>query len=280
MKQTSMKALAAAVFAMLTVLIVGCGSGDRQPALPTVALPATLPTKAQSPTRHTPSPTVEVQPPPATIPAPSPTHSPIPHPTPRPTPTNTPPAPLAKHETDFLRSLSPLDRFCVPPHIRSDDQYWELTGRVTPYDTPETRPQAFNCLSDDGKFRTYIMSYSAQFTNLSAGSEACLLETTGQFEHSPNDPEAREEFNAKVLFSTYFITAYCLTDEELGEVDILDSAGGLSELRCLMTELGGPQSFVEIMIKPAADDLEQRLIEADMACSGGEEPPRTPKPTP
>lgn len=100
----------------------------------------------------------------------------------------------------FLRSLPSRDLPCVPSRIRTGDQFWELMGFVTIYDDPEERPPEFNCMSDGGKFLTYVMGYFEQYTVIpedyrrfprltptyhrhypkrSLSSQQCMLETLG-----------------------------------------------------------------------------------------------------
>ena len=310
-----MKALYTATFLILVIFIAGCSPQDAQPTQRTGSSPSQLPT--QSPTR-TPQvfeskATAQSSPNPTGVP--SPTRMLAPTPTPRPTPAPTatsllPTAtfpPPAEHETAFLRSLSSQDLACVPSHIRTDDQFWEIMGYVTVYDDPEERPPEFNCMSDDGKFLTYVMGYFEQHTifpedyrrfpkltpkydrhypKLPLASQQCMLETLGQVEHpqrDPDDNEAWEAFNFRVLSGYTFIPTYCLTDEQLKTTGLWDVETGY--MRCFLREMGGPSASINAMTELFTDDvkqgaMEQRAKGAEMVCSDDEEPPQTPNPTP
>ena len=196
----------------------------------------------------------------------------------------------------FLRSLPSRDLPCVPSRIRTDDQFWELMGFVTIYDDPEERPPEFNCMSDGGKFLTYVMGYFEQYTVIpedyrhypkrSPSSQQCMLETLGQVEHPQRDPgdnEALEAFNWRVLSGFTLILAHCLTDEELRTTGLRNP--GMDYTRCFLKEMGGPAASINAMTGVFTGDVEgseveQRAREAEMACSVDEEPPQTPNPTP
>ena len=228
--------------------------------------------------------------------------------------TSPPPSehPPAEHETAFLRSLSSHDLACVPSHIRTDDQFWKLIGYVNIYDNPEERPSEFpefNCMSDHGKFLTYVMGYFEQYDvwpedyehfpkltptyhryypKLTPASQQCMLETLGQVEHpqrDPDDEDAWEAFNSRVLMGFFMIPIHCLTDEELKATGMGTSDEEKSYYRCFMQEMGGPSAFIDAMTTLVTDEakqraMEQRAREAEMACSDEEELPQTPSPTP
>lgn len=175
-------------------------------------------------------------------------------------------------------------------------------GFVTIYDDPEERPMEFNCMSDDGKFLTYVMGYFEQYTiipedyrrfpkltptfhrhypKLPPASQQCMLETLGQVEHpqrDPDDNEAWEAFNFRVLVGLTYIPTYCLTDEELKTTGLWDP--GTDYTRCFPKEMGGPSASINEMTEVFTDDVEQRAREAEMLCSDDEEMPQTPNPTP
>ena len=180
-------------------------------------------------------------------------------------------------------------------------------GFVTIYDDLEDRPPEFNCMSDDGKFLTYVMGYFEQYTVLpedyrrfprltptyhrhypkrSPSSQQCMLETLGQVEHpqrDPGDTEALEAFNWRVLSGFTLIPAHCLTDEEFRTTGLRDP--GTDYTRCFLKEMGGPAASINAMTGVFTGDVEgseveQRAREAEMACSVDEEPPQTPNPTP
>ena len=79
-------------------------------------------------------------------------------------------------------------------------------GFVTIYDDPEERPPEFNCMSDGGKFLTYVMGYFEQYTvlpedyerfpKLPPASQQRMLETLGQVEHPQRDPDDTEAWGA------------------------------------------------------------------------------------
>ena len=313
-----MKALSAATFLILAIIAAGCGPLDTQPTQPTDSSPTQLPTPSPALTPHAPESTATAQPSPTPADVPSPTIAPTPAPTPRATPAPTATSlsptvtfpPPAEHETAFLRSLSSRDLACVPSDIRTDDQYWKLIGYVNIYDNPEERPSEFpefNCMSDGGKFLTYVMGYFEQYTvwpedyerfpkltptydrhhpKLSPASQQCMLETLGQVEHpqrDPDDNDAREAFNFRVLAGLTWIPTYCLTDEELRTTGLRDP--GMDYTRCFLEELGGPAASINAMTGVFTGDVEgseveQRAREAEMACSEDEELPQTPTPTP
>ena len=310
-----MKALSAATFLILAILAAGCGPLDTHPTQPTDSSPTQLSTPSPSLSPRVLESTATAQPFPTPADVTSPTRTPTPAPTPRPTPapTATPLSPTAtfpppaEHETAFLRSLSSQDLACVPSRIRTDDQFWELMGFVTIYDDPEDRPPEFNCMSDDGKFLTYVMGYFEQYTvipedyerfpkltptyhrhypKLYPASQECMLETLGQVEHpqrDPDDTEALEAFNWRVLSGFTLIPAHCLTDEELRTTGLRDP--GMDYTRCFLKEVGGPAASINAMTGVFTGDVEgseveQRAREADMACSVDEEPPQTTAPTP
>ena len=299
-----MKALPAAAFLILSILITGCGPSDTQPTHPTgtsaTQSPTLSPRVLESTATAQPSPT------PTDVPSPTraPTSAATPRPTPAPTATSLSPT---EHETAFLRSLSSQDLACVPSRIRTDDQFWELMGFVTIYDDPEERPPEFNCMSDDGKFLTYVMGYFEQYTvipedyrrfpgltptyhryypKLSPASQECMLETLGQVEHpqrDPDDTEALEAFNWMVLSGFTLTPAHCLTDEELRTTGLRDP--GMDYTRCFLKEVGGPAASINALTGVFTGDVEgseveQRAREAEMACSVDEEAPQTPDPTP
>ena len=180
-------------------------------------------------------------------------------------------------------------------------------GFVTIYDDPEERPPEFNCMSDDGKFLTYVMGYFEQYTvipkdyerfpkltpeydryypKLSPASQQCMLETLGQVEHpqrDPGDTEAWEAFNFRVLAGFTLIPIHCLTDGELNATDLGMSDEEKGDYLCFMQEMGGPLALIDAMTELVADGakqraMEQKAIEAETACSD-EEPPQNPGPT-
>ena len=175
-------------------------------------------------------------------------------------------------------------------------------GYVSVYDDPEERPPEFDCMSDDGKFLTYVMGYFEQYEvwpedyerfpkltpeydrrypKLSASSQQCMLETLGQVEHPQRDPGdtlAWEIFNTKVLFGLFFIPIYCFTDEELEATDLLDRE--TDYMRCSLNEWGGPLAMMSVMTGQSADDVEQRANEVEKVCLDDGKPPQTPDPTP
>ena len=305
-----MRAGSAATFLILAIFVAGCGPQEAQPTLPTASSPTQLPTQAPALTPRAPDPTVTTQSPPTSTDVASPTAAPAPTPTPPPThsPTATPSPPTATfppptdHETAFLRSLSSRDLACVPSHIRTDDQFWKLLGFVSIYDDPEDKPPEFNCMSDDGKFLTYVMGYFEQFTvfpedyerfpkltpeyeryypKLSPASQQCMLETLGQVEHPQrdlDDEDAWEIFNTKVLFGLFLIPIYCLTDEELDATGLFDRE--TDYVRCSITEWGGPLAMMAAMFGQFTGDVELRASEVEKICSDAVEQPQTPNPTP
>ena len=113
-----------------------------------------------------------------------------------------------------------------------------------------------------------------------------MLETLGQVEHpqrDPDDTEAWEAFNFRVLVGFTYIPAYCLTGEELKTTGLRDP--GTDYTRCFLKEMGGPAASINAMTGVFTGDaeqgvVEQRAREAEMACSDNEEPPQTPSPTP
>ena len=151
-------------------------------------------------------------------------------------------------------------------------------------------------MSDDGKFLTYAMGYFEQYTvwpedyerfpKLTPESQQCMLETIGQIEHpqrDPDDNEAWEAFNFRVLSGSVFIPTYCLTEEELKVTGLLDVETG--HMRCLLKEMGGPSASINAITGMFTGDVEQweveqRAREAEMVCSDDAEPPQTPDPTP
>ena len=115
-----------------------------------------------------------------------------------------------------------------------------------------------------------------------------MLETLGQVEHpkrDPDDTEAWEAFNFRVLSGFTFIPTYCLTDEELKATGLGMSDEEKGYYRCFMQEMGGPPAFINAMTELVTDEakqreMERRAREAEMACSDDQEPPQTPNPTP
>ena len=198
----------------------------------------------------------------------------------------------------------------MPPDIRTDDQFWKLIGYVNIYDNPEERPSdfpEFNCMSDGGKFLTYVMGYFEQYTvspedyerlpkltptyhryypKLPPASQQCMLETLGQVEHpqrDPDDTEAWESFNFRVLSGLFLIPIYCLTVEELKAAGLGTSDEEKDYYLCFMQEMGGPPAFINAMTELVTDEAKQRAMEhrsreVEIACSD-DEPPQTPGPT-
>ena len=175
-------------------------------------------------------------------------------------------------------------------------------GYVTIYDDPEEEPPEFNCMSDDGKFLTYVMGYFEQFTvfpedyerfpkltpafhryypKLSPASQQCMLETLGQVEHprrDPDDEDAWEIFNTKVLFGLFLIPIYCLTDQELDVTGLFDRE--TDYMRCSINEWGGPLAMMAAMFGQSAGDVGRRASEVEKICLDAVEQPQTPAPTP
>ena len=196
-----MKALSPATFLILAIFIAGCGSQDAQPTRRVGSSPTLLPRQSPALTPLAPESAATAQPSPTPLMSRRQARTPTPAPTPRPTPeltaTSLSPAatsPLpAEHETAFLRSLSSQDLTCVPSHIRTDDQFWELMRFVTIYDDPEERPPGFNCMSDDGKFLTYVMGYFEQYTVLPEDHERFPKLTPTYHRHYPKLSPASQE---------------------------------------------------------------------------------------
>ena len=113
-----------------------------------------------------------------------------------------------------------------------------------------------------------------------------MLETLGQVEHpqrEPDDTEAWEAFNFRVLSGFTLIPTHCLTDEELSTTGLLSP--GMGYTRCFLKEMGGPAASINALTGVFTGDVEgseveQRAREAEMACSDADEPPQTPNPTP
>ena len=181
-------------------------------------------------------------------------------------------------------------------------------GFVTIYDELEERPPEFNCMSDDGKFLTYVMGYFEQYTvipedyerfpnlppmyhrhypKLSPASQQCMLETLAQVElpqRDPDDTEAWEAFNFRVLSGFTLIPTHCLTDEELRTTGSRDP--GMDYTRWFLKEMGGPAASINALtgVFFAGDvegsEVEQRAREAETACTVDDELSQTPSPHP
>ena len=139
---------------------------------------------------------------------------------------------------------------------------------------------------DYERFPKLTPTYHRHYPKLSPASQECMLETLGQVEHpqrDPDDTEALEAFNWRVLSGFTWIPAHCLTDEELRTTGLRDP--GMDYMRCFLKEMGGPAASINAMTEVFIDDtkqkeVERRAREAEMACSDDEELPRTPNPTP
>ena len=310
-----MKAGSVATILILAIFVAGCGPQEAQPTLPTGSSPTQLPAQSPALTPRAPETTVTAQssPTPADVTSPTraPTPTPATQPTSAPTATSSPPTatfpPPTEHETAFLRSLSSPDLACVPSHIRTDDQFWKLVGYVSIYDDPEEKPPEFICMSDEGKFLTYVMGYFEQYEawpedyerfpkltpeyeryypKLSTESHKCMLETLGQVEHpqrDPDDEDAWEIFNTKVLFGLFLIPIHCLNDQELDATGLFDRE--TDRMRYSINEWGGPLAMMAVMFGQFTDDVEQRELErrareVEKICFEAVEPPQTPHPTP
>lgn len=203
--------------------------------------------------------------------------------------------------------MSSQDLACVPSHIRTDDQFWKLVGFVFIYDDPDEMPPEFICMSDEGKFLTSVMGYFEQYDvwpedyerfpkltpeyeryypKLSPASQQCMLETLRQVEHperDPDDEDAWEIFNTKILFGLFLIPIHCLTDQELDATDLLERE--TDRMRCSINEWGGPLAMMAAMFGQSADEVEQRELErkaseVEKICLDAVEQPQTPSPTP